>query len=125
MYVSMRQLIATPIFVVLFGAIACSSSPQAPGYGSEDGKKIALLIEDLNEKKASNRELRQLFDTPPQNLNLYDRYMYDIQGNPAIQGDEARVTVAIRNDNDTVNTTKEWTFVRRQGTWKIQQAPLP
>jgi hypothetical protein len=111
--------------VLAAGLAGCSSTPKPPDYGSDDGKAIALLIEEVNDCKADGKRLAQLFAEPVKDLKKYDPYNYDLSGKPVVSGETATAKLKVRADDGTEKGTTDWTFVKAGDKWKIQSAPLP
>lgn len=124
----LRGLLASGCFMVVVVLCGCGDNPQTPNpptYSSDEGKDIAVLVEDFNEYKANARRASELFAQPVRDLKKYDSYSYDLSGSPTVSGDKATATVKVRTDEGTDKGTVEWSFVKVGNKWKIQAAPLP
>jgi hypothetical protein len=112
--------------VCLLGA-GCGGGPSPPDYGSEDGKQIARLVEELNEATSDEKRFRQAFAGPaPKDRKHFNAHLFDVDGAPAVTGDSATARVKVRSDGEGKDRgTQEWTFVKEGGQWKIKSAPLP
>lgn len=118
------------LVVVVFAVPGCwsngSNGPPALDFGSEDGKKIAELVSDLNEAKATAQRFKALFVAPaPPNWAAYETLNFDVVGKPKVDGTQATATVKIRSDADQAEKgEKEWTFAKVGDAWKIKSAPV-
>ncbi|MFO0798003.1 MAG: hypothetical protein U0804_11030 [Gemmataceae bacterium] len=115
--------------VLLAAGCAGSSSVPMPDYGSEEGLKIAQLVSEFNDTKGAPAKFKKAFagDPPAAGLKAYERYVYEVEvGSPRVSGGTATATVRLLKeaDNELV-TTKEWTFAKVGDAWKIKTAPLP
>jgi hypothetical protein len=120
-----RFALVTGFVLLAIGLSGCGSTPKPPDYGSDDGKAIALLIEELNDRKADGKRLAELFAEPVKDPKKYDPYNFDLSGKPTVSGDTGTATLKVRTDDGTEKGTTEWTFVKAGDKWKIQSAPLP
>jgi hypothetical protein len=114
---------------LLAGLVGCrgADAPAPPGYGSEDGQQIARLVDELNEAKPDPGKLKKLYPGAPAGATKqYDPYRYEVTGQPAVSGDTATAQIRIVKDTDGQERgTKEWTFEKVGGAWKVKTAPLP
>lgn len=126
-----RSLVLSAVAVGSFGLIGCSeSTSSAPNYGGADGTAIARLVEQLNEDKTRKKAARSTFAA---GVKLSDadfkklaKYEYEVEGKPWVSGDTAAATVAFRSESSGDEPEpKEWSFVKENGQWKVQAAPLP
>ena len=116
------------LVALTIGLTGCGKSePRGPSFGSEDGKQIAVLLEDLTEAAADTPKASALFaGQPPANLKQFGRYRFEVKANPTVSGDTATATVQIVAENDgTEKGATEWSFVKEGGKWKVKTAPLP
>ena len=114
------------LFLVLSGG--CSSSPQGPDFGGEDGRQLAELVERMNDDTTSVAKLKETFvsGTPAakKDVQTYRRYRYDLkQAN--VEGDTATATVLVEKHTGGEPVEKNWSFVKEGEKWKIKAAPLP
>jgi hypothetical protein len=117
------QRLAAGILLIL--VVQGCGSPAPPSYGSEDGKKIALLIEDLNEKKGNTVESKKLFVSVPANLVRLGQFSFDVKGSPSVTGTTATATLAVRTEGGEDKGQQQWTFEKVGENWRIKTAPLP
>ncbi len=128
---STRSGILLALVAVVFAVPGCGSNgsngPPALDFGSEDGKKIAELVSDLNEAKATAQKFKTLFVAPaPSNWKTYEALNFDVVGKPKVDGTQATAKVKIRSDADQAEKgEKEWAFAKEGDKWKIKSAPLP
>lgn len=109
-------------------AAGCGRGAVMPNYGSEEGLQIAQFVSEFNDAKADRRKFHSAFaDKPPTNWMEYEPYTYNVVvGSPKVSGDGATATVEVRKDADySLIDTKEWTFAKVGGKWKLKLAPLP
>lgn len=127
MTLSHRFILRAFGLVIVVFALGCGGSPKPPTYGSEEGKKIAVLVEDLNEARADGKQFKQLFSgSAPTDWKKYSSFLYDVEGHPTVNGDTATARVKIRADGDGSDKgSQEWTFVKAGDGWKIKTAALP
>ena len=119
-------------FVIPFLGFGCgSSTPAGPSYGSPDGRKIAELIDKLNDDKGMAARVKQLFASgvtlSSAELKKIWTIFYEVKGEPVVTGDTATATIAMRSESASSADlgTKEWAFVKEGDKWKIKSAPLP
>jgi len=113
-------------------ATGCGSpKPAGPSYGSPDGRKIAELIDKLNDDKSVAARLKQLLASGA-TLSAADQkkiwtIFYEVKGEPVITGDTATARIAMRSESASSADLgeKEWTFVKEGENWKIKSCPLP
>jgi hypothetical protein len=106
--------------------LGCGGTYRPPSYGSEEGRNIALFMEEFNEAISDARRFQNSFaDKPTQPMKVYSQFMYDVVGSPSIQGDQATAKIQIRTEGGQDKGSLEWTFVKQGDKWKIKNAPLP
>jgi len=127
-----RTPLARVVVVLALGAAAAgcgggSGGPRPPGYGSEDGKLIADVIDAFNEVKYDPARAKKLFASgQAPSTRQYDPYRYDVDGNPSVSGATATARIKVIGDADSKEKgTAEWTFSKEGSGWKIKTAPLP
>ena len=106
----------------------CGRGVSMPNYGSEEGLQLAQFVSDFNDAKADRRKFAQMFaDKAPANWKEYYPYTYNVvPGSPKVSGDSATAAVEVRKDADySLIDTRDWTFVKVGGKWKLKLAPLP
>ncbi|VTR94001.1 Signal peptide-domain containing protein OS=Planctomyces brasiliensis (strain ATCC 49424 / DSM 5305 / JCM 21570 / NBRC 103401 / IFAM 1448) GN=Plabr_3097 PE=4 SV=1 [Gemmata massiliana] len=116
--------VALALFVV-----GCGSSGGGTGadMGSEEGRKVALLIEDMNDAKGNQKRTVEMFvkGTKPPDPKKLVPYDYAVLGKPAIAGETATCKVRIDKPTGEKVGEVEWTFEKEGDKWKIKSAPLP
>ena len=113
---------------LLAAGCAGSSAIPMPDYGSEEGLKIAQAVSNFNDAKASPSKFKTAFaGAPPASAKAFDRYVYEVEvGSPRVEGATATATVRLLKEADnSLVTTKEWTFRKVGDAWKLATAPLP
>src|SRR5262245_26327550 len=110
--------------VVLSG---CSKTGAGPSYGGEEGRKIAQLVELVNDEKSTAPNLARLFvkGAAPKDSRKYPLYYYEVSGNPTVSGDTATAMVKVKLEAGEETVEKEWSFAKEGEAWKIKSAPLP
>jgi hypothetical protein len=129
----MRDRFFSFVLILLSGVVVgCSSTPPTgPTYGSEDGRKISVLVSELNDVKSLPDRYKKLFATgvtlSPADRKKLDTIAYEVKGSPTVTGDTATATIAMRSESASSADlgTKEWTFAKEGDQWKIKTAPLP
>jgi len=109
-------------------AAGCGRGVPMPNYGSEEGLQIAQFVSDFNDAKANRLKFAQMFaDKAPANWKEYEPHTYNVvPGSPKVSGDSATATVEVRKDADySLIDTRDWTFVKVGGKWRLKLAPLP
>ena len=111
----------------LLACIGCSVGNKLPDMGSEDGAKVALTIEDLNEVKHNTKRLGELFVTKESipDAKKLNQYVFYVKGKPSISGSTAKSAVLIERNDGTAAGEKEWSFENVSGKWRIKSAPIP
>lgn len=121
-----RPLVLAAALATSFGCGGNRPSPP-PDYGSEDGLKIAKLIDEFNEAKAEPAVFKKQFaGAAPANWKDYEKHAYvAVVGSAKIDGSTATTTVTVRNEvsNQPVGDLA-WTFAKVGDAWKIKTAPL-
>lgn len=119
-----------PLFLCAFLVGCGTTAPTGPSYGSDDGRKIAVLVGDLNDVKSLPDRYKKLFATgvalSATERKKLDTIHYEVQGEPTVNGDAATATIAMRSESASSADlgTKEWAFVKEGDQWKIKSAPL-
>ena len=113
---------------LLAAGCGSGSSIPMPDYGSEEGLKIAQLVSEFNDTRGAPAKFKKMFAAaPPASLKAYEKYVYEVEvGSPRVEGSTATATVRLLKEADnSLVTTKEWTFGKAGDAWKIKTAPLP
>jgi hypothetical protein len=96
--------------------------------GGEDGSKIALLVEDLNEIKHNAKKMADFFATKQAvpDAKKFNQFAFYIAGKPAVSGSTATCKVLVEKAAaGTSLGEQEWTFEKVADGWKIKSAPVP
>ncbi len=121
------SLSASYLFLHLLALNGCSVSNKLPDMGGEEGSKVALVIEDLNEVKHNAMRLPELFvskDGIPDAKKL-NQFVFYVKGKPSVSGSTATCSVLIEKNDGTSAGEKEWSFESVSEKWKIKSAPIP
>ena len=105
----------------------CGGNSGPVDMGGEDGSKVAMLVEDLNEVKHNAKKMADSFSTKPtpadaKKLNSFTFY---IKGNPTVNGTAATCNILIEKQDGTPLGEVTWNFEKLADSWKIKSAPLP
>ncbi len=120
-----------PFIVMLFASfLLCGCGTKSTGpvdMGGEDGSKIALLVEDLNEVKHNAKKLADSFSVKPTSADAkkLNNLTFYIKGKPMINGAIATCCVQIEKQDGTPLGDVEWGFEKQADAWKIKSAPMP
>ncbi|MEY2611487.1 MAG: hypothetical protein RL069_298 [Planctomycetota bacterium] len=111
--------------VVSLVVLGCSQE-KTVNMGSEDGRLVAGVLDDLNEFKSTEGKLALLLVRPgvlpsSDKVGLLEFY---IVGKPTIDGDSAKATVSISKLGGLDPKEQQWSFKKVDGNWKIENAPL-
>lgn len=116
----------------LFLSLGCAGERAADVPKSGDARVISDLVEEFNEVRVDHKKATDLFamGAAPGKAELRKKYgplsFWPNVGGPVINGEEATLKVAVRNDETGDETGRlDWTFVKEGGAWKIKSAPLP
>ena len=115
------------LLAVIFIYGGCTSNPGPVDMGGEDGSKVALLVEDLNEVKHSAKKMADCFTSKPdaavaKKLNTMTFY---VKGKPTVNGTTATCNIQVEKQDGTPLGEIEWNFEKLADAWKIKSAPLP
>lgn len=113
-------------FLLLFLA-GCADQSKPLDMGGEDGSKVAMVVEDLNEVKHNAKKVGEFFvnkQVTPDVKKLNQMNFY-IVGKPAVTGTTATCKVQIEKNDSTPLGEQEWQFEKVADQWKIKAAPLP
>ncbi|MBY0456054.1 MAG: nuclear transport factor 2 family protein [Gemmataceae bacterium] len=126
----MHRLSATAVALTAVAALALAGCgdkpPQAPDMGGEDGKKVAALVEDLNDA-SSPKKFDALFapGSKPSNPKAYAQHTFSVAGKPAVSGATATCKVRVDTTAGAPKGEVEWAFAKDGDKWQIKSAPLP
>jgi hypothetical protein len=114
-------------FLVVGFVSGCSqSASQGLDMGSEDGKQIAELVEQLNDDGGRAKKAKEIFAAGGKESKNYGIFRYDLKGKPSVSGTTATATILIEKlAGGDAPTEKQWEFVKEGDKWKIKSAPLP
>ena len=104
-----------------------SSTPGSVDMGGEDGTKVAVLVEELNELKGDAKKMADSFTSKPSagDAKKFNTMTYYIKGKPEIKGTTATCKVLVEKQDGTPLGELEWSFEKMADGWKIKSAPLP
>ena len=120
-----RMLVILGLAMILFVA-GCTRGTPAQDFGGEEGKRIADLIDELNDFKWTDAEIVSNFSSNagiPSSADL-SRFDYSIIGQPQVDGDSATCNIRLDRLDDGSVSEKEWHFKKVGGSWKLETAPL-
>jgi len=126
----MRKLHTFFLAVAVAGPLGSGcgeSGPGGPSYGGEEGRKIAQLVELVNDEKSTSKNLARLFvkGAAPKDTRKYPLYYFEVSGEPTVSGDSATAMVKVKQEAGEETVEKEWSFAKEGDAWKIKSAPLP
>jgi len=112
-------------FLLVLILMGCSQQKNL-NMGSEEGKLVADVVDNLNEFKSTEAKLALLLVRPgvlpsSDKVGLLEFY---IVGKPTIDGDSAKTTVSISKLGGLDSKEQQWSFKKVDGNWKIENAPL-
>jgi hypothetical protein len=116
------------LFIVFVCSAGCSSStPSSVDMGGEDGTKVAVLVEDLNEAKGDEKKMSSLFASKPSaaDAKKFNQMSFYVTGKPTVSGSNATCKVSIEKQDGTPQGVQEWSFEKISSAWKIKTALLP
>lgn len=104
-----------------------SSTPGSVDMGGEDGTKVAVLVEELNELKSNVKKLGDSFSSKPSvaDAKKFNSMTYYIKGKPTVSGMSATCKVQVEKQDGTPLGELDWSFEKLADGWKIKSAPLP
>jgi hypothetical protein len=120
-------LVLAPLLLAAVLGCRGGASTKPLNMGSEDGQKIALVIEDMNDAKGDARKLTALFvpAAKPDAPKKFGPYAFYVVGKPSVSGTTATCKVRIDRADGTQAGETEWSFEKAGDAWKIKSAPLP
>ncbi len=109
----------------LFGCGAGTNGPV--DMGGEDGSRVAILVEDLNEVKHNAKKMADCFTTKPTpaDAKKFNAMAFYVKGKPKVNGPSATCNIQIEKQDGTPVGEAEWSFEKVADSWKIKAAPLP
>ena len=115
------------LFVVVGYVSGCSSSTSGVDMGGEEGTKVAVVVEDLNEAKGDDKKMSLLFATKPTaaDAKKFNQMSFYVAGKPTISDSNATCKVTIEKQDGTPVGVQEWSFEKSGDAWKIKSALLP
>jgi len=95
--------------------------------GGEEGTKVAVLVEELNEVKGDAKKMEPFFVSNPSaaDAKKFNTMSFYIKSKPAINGTTATCNVQIEKQDGTPLGDSEWSFEKVADGWKIKSAPFP
>lgn len=95
-----------------------------------DSKKISEAVENFNEYSMDAPKTSKLFvaDKVPKGdeFKKYRRFAYFPTGEAKVNGNDATMTVSLREEKTSKDVgMMDWNFRKDGGSWKIVAAPLP
>ena len=114
--------------LVLTGFAGCGSQ-KGPSYGSDEGRKIAIIIDSLADDVSNTKTFQGHFASgslpKSAEMKVFAKCQFEIVGSPSISGDTATTKVAVRDTTNSKDVGEfEWTFVKEGNSWKIKSAPV-
>ena len=108
----------------LFG---CGGSAGPADMGGEEGSKVAVLVEDLNEVKHNAKKMADFFSVKPSSTDAkkMNTMTFYVKGKPTVSGSTATCNIQIEKQDGTPIGEMEWNFEKLADAWKIKAAPLP
>jgi hypothetical protein len=109
-------------------SVGCSGGAKQIDLGGEDGKKIALLVEDLNEIKHNAKKMVDCFASKQAvpDTKKFNQLAFYIVGKPNVTGSTATCKVLVEKAAEGTSIgEQEWTFEKVADGWKIKSAPVP
>lgn len=111
---------------ILVCLVGCGGASQPIDMGGEDGAKVALLVEDMNDAKGIPKKQDPLFVSPGGPMTKeYAKFDYFVIGKPTVTASMATCKVSVQKADGSSAGEKEWTFEKVGAEWKIKSAPLP
>lgn len=114
-------------FLTLF-VLGCdgAGTPKGPDMGSEDGLKVAGLIDELNDAVGNPRKIAALFATGGKlpDATRTKGLSFSVVNKPAVAGADATCKVRVDRGGGKLGE-QDWSFVKEGDKWKIKSAPLP
>jgi len=108
--------------------MGCSGGAEKTLDTSKDEGAINVLLIDLADLSGPGALSERVFDKAtmpkPADLAKYNKYRYNVT-EWQIDGASAKFKVEIKDQQDAVLTTQDWTATKASGAWKLQAAPLP
>ena len=116
------------ILIALSCSAGCTSSPPSSvDMGGEEGTKVAVVVEDLNEAKGDAKKMSPLFLTKPSvaDSKKFNELNFYVSGKPSVSGSTASCKVSIEKQDGTSQGVQEWTLEKVGSSWKLKSSPLP
>ena len=124
----LARLFAFITVAAMAAMVGCGSSTKGPlNMGGEDGQKVALLVEDLNDSKGNPMKMSGLMATAvtAPDVKKYDPYEFYVLGKPTVNGAAATCKVSVQKVSGETAGEVEWGFEKVGDAWKIKSAPVP
>lgn len=121
-----RSMLAWAIALVL--ALAGCGSQSANSGASLEEQAVHALVSSLPDRAGSPKRAAEQYAELKPDAELCKRiaaYQF-VPQSIAIEGDTARVKVKVYNAETSLDVAEtDWTAVKRDGAWKLQDAPIP
>jgi hypothetical protein len=114
------------LLAVGFGVGGCGGKQANPNKGLSDDEiaidKVIMGLQDADPPGSIDKFAKgsKLSNTQ---LMEYKKYYYEAQIPINVQGDQANLSVKLRDENGK-ETIKQWTLVKEANKWKLKDAPL-
>lgn len=116
-----RTLQILLLVLILMGC----TQPKVANMGSEDGRLVADLVDNLNEFNSSEAKLASILSKPGVlTSGKIGSLEFYIVGKPTVDGEVAKARVSISKLGGADPKEQEWSFRKVDGNWKIENAPL-
>ncbi len=113
---------------VMVSFLGCSSGADKTLDTSKDEGAINVVLIELADLSGPGTLSERLFDKAtmpkPADLAKYKNYRYNVT-EWQIDGASAKFKVEIKDQQDAVLATKDWTATKASGAWKLQETSLP
>lgn len=123
--VALRKL---AVLVAVMTVTGCNSGSDKTLDTSKDEGAINVLLIELADLSGPGALSERLFDKPtmpkPADLAKYKKFRYNVT-EWQIDGTSAKFKVEVKDQQDAVLATQDWTATKASGSWKLQAAPLP
>jgi len=129
-----RAICAFAVALFSLAFIGCGgdgpTGTQRLDMGGDDGTKISILVEDMNDAKGNAKKFNAMFvkgsaptGAEAKKFNAFAYYNLP-NTKPAVNGSDATAKVSVQNEGTGTNVEVEWSFVKEGDQWKIKSAPL-
>lgn len=98
--------------------LGCNKGSATYDASKDEGAINILLVDVIESPNVWDKA------SIPKDRSKYSKYSYTAV-EKEIEPTSAKLKVEIRDRQDKVVATKDWTATKADGTWKLQSAPLP